>query len=72
MGRTYVFDTPKLCDDHETKIWLHDVIFLPISATRHDTEAYLHEGLQATGKGVRLEKIIPRIVEAISSKADGQ
>jgi hypothetical protein len=71
-GRTYVFDTPKICGDHETQIWLHDSVSLPIRATRPDIEAYIHDQLQATGKGVKLEKITPRIVEAITSQSDGQ
>jgi hypothetical protein len=71
-GRTYIFNTSKICGDGQTQIWLQDAIFLPISASRPDIEMYLHEQLQATGKGVRLEKIIPRIVEAISSQSEGQ
>ena len=71
-GRTYTFDMPEIRDDHDTEIWLRNAKYQPISALRKDIESYLNDKLQPSSARPYLEKIRPRIVEAIASQSNGQ
>jgi hypothetical protein len=71
-GRTYLLETLKTRGDHETQIWFRDASFQEIKAATSDIEIYLNEKIRAVSNADRLEKLRPRIVDAISSQSKGQ
>lgn len=71
-GRTHMLEDPKIRDNPETQIWLRDAEYQPIAATRPDIETYLNDHLHTTASTPYMDKIRPRIVEAISSQSNGQ